>query len=75
MICRKCGKESGNYEIWVQPNGIDPPICYCVRIGDDGILMDSPPCTNCHCYADVTYYLCQYCGAGRGQIEELEYIK
>ena len=61
MKCYKCGKEDGNYEIWIEPNGCDPPVCYCSRRTEEGKLMRRPPCHGC--YPSVTMYPCKECGS------------
>lgn len=60
MKCYKCGKEDGNYEIWIERgmNG-DPPMCFCPRRNENGKLMRKPSCQGC--YPSVTMYPCKEC--------------
>ena len=64
MKCFRCGKEDGNYRIWVLPNGIDPPTCYCPRETEEGEIILKPPCKGVACWPDWTHYPCQYCNGG-----------
>jgi len=59
-ICWKCGKDTGNYPIWIQPAyGGDPPTCYCPRVTPDNFIMKQRPCKNQKCYEGVTLYPCE----------------
>jgi hypothetical protein len=66
MICPKCGKDDGNYPIWISRsyNG-DPPDCYCERI--DG---EDSPCSklgygNCSMSVTMYYHKCSTRDEGR----------
>jgi len=64
MRCYICNEDDGNFPIWVQPNGMDPPMCYCPRTNEfDGSLDTEPPCVDQGCYPDWTRYACQHCSS------------
>lgn len=61
--CFYCGKDSGNFPIWIAPHVWDePPTCYCPRIDEDGKLLETSPCDDHLCISSVTMYPCQHCG-------------
>jgi len=65
--CVRCGKSDTNYPIWVHQMGMDPPDCYCERMGDSEKLIQSSCETlgakyiHDKCDPRWTMYLCESC--------------
>ena len=52
MICKICGEDDGNYDIWILPGAYgDTPSCYCPR----ECASEETKCFK-SCYKSVTLY-------------------